>query len=293
MDIRAGRYLLEDQRRQPDREIVTTRAGIGLRSPHAAAIMARLPPVGFLEVHAENYMTGSPALAVLENLRRDYPIGLHGVGLSLGSAGALDTRHLARFQSLADRLEPAFVSEHMAWCGTTGTYFNNLLPLPYTEEALEVFCEHVDQAQNTLGRRLLVENPAAYLRFCHSTIDEVEFLDAVVAQTGCGLLCDVNNMYVNAQNFGFDPVAYLDALPPEAVAEIHLAGHHYSDADGRPMLIDDHGSPICEAVWALYVQAIARFGRIPTLIEWDTRIPPLDVLLAEAGRADLLADAHA
>jgi uncharacterized protein (UPF0276 family) len=233
-------------------------------------------------------MSGSPALAALDRLRCDYPISLHGVGLSLGSAGALDTRHLARFKSLADKLDPVFVSEHLSWCGTSGIYLNDLLPLPYTEEALDVFCSHVDQVQDALGRTLLVENPATYFRFRHSTMDEAEFLRAVVERTGCSVLCDVNNLYVNAHNFGFDPIAYLDALPASAIAEIHLAGHHCNEANGCQILIDDHGSRVAEPVWALYAQAIERFGHVPTLIEWDTHIPPLAVLLGEAQRVDAL-----
>ena len=260
--------------------------GIGLRAAHVAEIAVRRPSVGFLEVHAENYMTRSPAFAALAGLRRDYPISLHGVGLSLGGAGALDARHLARFKSLVDRIEPVFVSEHLSWCSTAGVYLSDLLPLPYTEEALDLFCGHVDQVQNALGRRLLVENPALYLRFRHSTMDEAEFVGAVVGRTDCGVLCDVNNLYVNAQNFGFDPIAYLDALPTQTVAEIHLAGHQRNKAGGSIILIDDHGSPVSEPVWALYAEAIERFGRVPTLIEWDTRLPPLAVLLAEAQRAD-------
>jgi len=268
-------------------------AGIGLRSPHIAEFLASRPPAGFLEVHAENYMSGSPAVATLDKLRRDYPISVHGVALSLGSAGGLDARHLANFKTLVQRLEPALVSEHLSWCEAGGVYLNDLLPLPYTEEALDLFCRHVDQVQQALGRSLLIENPASYLRFRHSTIDEAKFLDAVVQRTGCGVLCDVNNLYVNAENFGFDPLAYLDALPAPAVGEIHLAGHHYNDVDGRPILIDDHGSRVAEPVWALYAQALRRFGRVPTLIEWDTRIPPLAILLGEAQRADAITDADA
>ena len=286
MDLCARWHLRKDRRRQPHPEIVIAAAGIGLRAAHVAEVVTHRPPVGFLEVHAENYMTGSPALAALTGLRCDYSISLHGVGLSLGSSGALDARHLARFKSLADMIEPVFVSEHLSWCETTGAYLNDLLPLPYTEEALDLFCSHVDQVQDALGRRLLVENPAAYLRFRHSTMAETEFLSALVQRTGCGVLCDVNNLYVNAQNFGDDPIAYLDALSTSAVGEIHLAGHHCNDVDGCQILIDDHGSPVSEPVWALYAQAIGRFGRVPTLIEWDTRIPPLAVLVAEAHRAD-------
>jgi uncharacterized protein len=263
-----------------------TAAGIGLRSAHIAEILATRPAAGLLEVHTENYLGGSPALAALDDLRRDYPISLHCVGLSLGSAGNLDLRHLARCKALVDRLEPALVSEHLSWCRTAATYLNDLLPLPYTEETLDLFCWHVDEAQDALDRRLLIENPASYLRFRHSRIEEAEFVSAVVERTGCGVLCDINNLYVNAQNFGCDPVAYLDRLPASSVAEIHLAGHHRGEADGRPILIDDHGARVSEPVWALYAQAIERFGRVPTVIEWDTRIPPLPVLLAEARRAD-------
>lgn len=267
----------------------TAAAGIGLRPAHVAALMATRPALGFLEVHAENYMSGSPALAMLADLRRDYPVSLHGVGLSLGGAGDLDRAHLARFKSLAERLDPLLVSEHLSWSGTAEVYLNDLLPLPYTEETLTVLCWHVDEAQETLGRRLLIENPSTYLRFRHSTIDEAAFLAALAERTGCGILCDVNNLYVNAENFAFDPIAYLDALPPDRVGEIHLAGHHRGDVDGTPILIDDHGSTVAEPVWRLYREACARFGRVPALVEWDTRLPALDVLLGEARRADEVA----
>ena len=269
----------------------TAAAGIGLRSAHVAEIAATRPALGFLEVHAENYMSGSPALAFLAELRRDYPVSLHGVGLSLGSAGDLDRAHLARFRALVDRLDPVLVSEHLSWSGTPGIYLNDLLPLPYTEETLAVFCRHVDEAQEAVGRRLLIENPSVYLRFRHSTIDEAEFLALLAERTGCGILCDVNNLYVNSENFGLDPIAYLDALPAASVGEIHLAGHHRGDADGTPILIDDHGSSVAEPVWWLYREALARFGRVPTLVEWDTRLPALDVLLGEARHADAIAAA--
>lgn len=271
----------------------TAAAGIGLRSAHVAEIAATRPALGFLEVHAENYMSGSPALAILAELRRDYPVSLHGVGLSLGSAGDLDRAHLARFRALVDRLDPVLVSEHLSWSGTSGIYLNDLLPMPYTEETLAVFCRHVDEAQEVLGRRLLIENPSVYLRFRHSTIDEAEFLAALAERTGCGILCDVNNLYVNSENFGLDPIAYLDALPAASVGEIHLAGHHRGDADGTPILIDDHGSSVAEPVWRLYRQALARFGRVPSLVEWDARLPALDVLLGEADHADAIAAACA
>ena len=261
-------------------------AGIGLRSVHMAEIMETRPTIGFLEVHAENYMTGSPAVGALETFRRDYSISIHGVGLSLGSAGPLDREHLLRFRTLIDRIDPDLVSEHLSWSGFAGTYLNDLLPLPYTEESLEVVSTHIDQAQGTLGRRLLIENPAAYMRFRHSTLPEAEFLSELVRKTGCGILCDINNLYVNADNFGIDPWAYLAALPASAIGEIHLAGHHRADVDGRSILIDDHGSTVAKPVWDLYAHALDRYGPKPTLIEWDSRLPSLAVLLGEARYAD-------
>jgi hypothetical protein len=249
-------------------------------------IIATRPPVGWLEVRAENYMGGGAAVRTLEALREDYPIAMHGVGLSLGRADALDERHLARLKRLVERLAPALVSEHLAWSEIDGGYLNHLLPLPYTEEALDIVSRHVDQLQERLGRQVLVENPSSYLRFRHSPIAEPEFLRELVRRTGCGLLCDVNNAYVSGHNLGFDPAAYLDALPAGAVGEIHLAGHAVNDADGRTVLIDDHGSAPIEDVWSLYRRALARFGPLPTLVEWDTNLPPLAVLLAEAARAD-------
>lgn len=267
-------------------------AGIGLRGPHVAEIMGARPAVGFLEVHAENYLGGSPAVAALEALRRDYPVSLHGVGLSLGGADDLDRRHLSRFKALIDRIDPFLVSEHLSWNGAGGVYLNDLLPLPLTEESLDLVCRHVDEVQSAFDRRMLLENPATYLRFRHSAIAEPEFLTAVVTRTGCGILCDVNNIHVNAENFGFDAAAYLDALPARAVREIHLAGHHQADADGVPILIDDHGAPVADPVWDLYARAVQRFGAAPALIEWDTRLPLLRDLLAEAAKADRVAAAQ-
>jgi uncharacterized protein (UPF0276 family) len=262
------------------------RTGIGLRAPHVAAVLADRPAVPWFEVHAENYMGGGPALRALERIRRDYPIALHGVGLSLGRADELDTRHLERLRGLADRLDPALVSEHLAWSAGNGAYLNHLLPLPYTEESLDVVARHVAQAQEALGRRVLVENPSIYLRFAHSPIAEPEFLGELVRRTGCGLLCDVNNAHVTCANTGGDAAAYLDAIPAGAVGEIHLAGHARNDADGVTVLIDDHGSRVAPAVWRLYARAVARFGPVPTLVEWDTDIPELPVLLEEAAAAD-------
>jgi uncharacterized protein (UPF0276 family) len=259
--------------------------GIGLRAPHVDEIDATRPAIGWLEVHAENYMGGGPALRALERLRRDYPLSVHGVGLSLGGADGLDLAHLDRLARLVERLEPALVSEHLSWSVTGGAYLNHLLPLPYTDETLAVLCRHVSAVQDRLGRRLLVENPSGYLRFRDSPIPEVEFLNALARRTGCGLLCDVNNVYVTCANLGGDAAAWLDALDPAAVGEIHLAGHAVNDADGRPILIDDHGSPVTDDVWRLYEHALRRYGAAPTLIEWDTDVPPLSVLLAEATKA--------
>ena len=265
-------------------------AGIGLRLPHVAEIAATRPHLGFLEVHAENYMPEAAALDRLLELRSDYPVSIHGVALSLGSAEELDRTHLGRFKALIKRVEPVLVSEHLAWSAIGGAYLNDVLPLPYTEESLEIFCRHVSEAQETLGRRLLIENPSSYLRFRHSTISEVEFLTETARRTGCGILCDVNNIYVSATNFRFDPIAYLDSLPAAAIGEIHLAGHHA--AENVDILIDDHGSRVALAVWELYSAALKRFGPVPTLIEWDTKLPALEILLDEARHAQELADVH-
>ena len=230
-------------------------------------------------------------LRCLETIRRDYPISLHGVGLSLGSAEKIDAAHLERVQRVVERIEPGLVSEHLSWSVVGGAHLADLLPLPMTEEALEVVCRHVDQAQATLKRRLLIENPSTYLRFRHSTIPEWEFLARVAQRTGCGILCDVNNIYVSACNHGWDASRYLAALPSAAVGEIHLAGHAVRKFDdGQTLRIDDHGSRVAAEVWTLYAEALARFGAVPTLIEWDTDVPPLEVLLDEAARADVVLE---
>src|SRR5437867_3741548 len=230
-------------------------------------------------------MGGGPAIRALERLRGEYPLSLHGVGLSLGTVEGVDAAHLERVGRLVERLQPALVSEHLSWSVTGGAYLNHLLPLPYTDEALSVIGDNVARAQDRLGRRLLVENPSGYLRFRGSSIPEPEFLNALARRTGCALLCDVNNVYVTCANLGGDAVAWLDALDASAVQEIHLAGHAVNDADGRPILIDDHGSPVAEPVWGLFEHSLRRFGPIPTLIEWDTDVPALDVLLGEAAKA--------
>ena len=264
--------------------------GVGLRLPHMAEIAATRPQIGFLEVHAENYMAETPALDRLLELRRDYPVSLHGVALSLGSAEALDRGHLVRLKALIEQVEPVLVSEHLAWSAIGGVYLNDLLPLPYTEASLDLFCRHVEEAQEALGRRLLIENPSSYLRYRGSHIPEAEFMTEISCRTGCDILCDVNNIYVSAFNFGFDPIAYLQALPVEAIGEIHLAGHHA--AEGVDILIDDHGSRVAEPVWDLYAAALRRFGPVPTLIEWDSNLPVLDVLLEEARRAEEVGHEH-
>jgi uncharacterized protein len=272
------------------RPIASGRVGIGLRMPHVAEIAATRPELAFLEVHAENYMAEMPALDRLLELRRDYPVSLHGVALSLGSAEELDCSHLARLKALIERVEPMLVSEHLAWSAIGGAYLNDLLPLPYTETSLELFCRHVEEAQEALGRRLLIENPSSYLRYRHSTIPEAEFITEVASRTGCGILCDVNNIYVSARNFGFDPITYLETLPIEVIGEIHLAGHH--TAEDADILIDDHGSRVAQPVWELHAAALRRFGPVPTLIEWDTDLPALEVLLDEAHHAEELAHVH-
>ena len=268
---------------------IPAKAGIGLRFQHHQAVLDVDPDVAWMEVHTENYMGGGTPLRYLDAIRRDYPISLHGVGLSLGSAEGLDPAHLERIRQVAERIDPGQMSEHIAWSIADGTYLADLLPLPMTEESLAVVCRHVDQVQSVMKRRILVENPSTYLRFRHSTIPEWEFMTAVAERTGCGILCDVNNIYVSAHNHGWDASTYLAALPPAAIGEIHLAGHSVRPlGDGTTLRIDDHGSRVIAEVWALYQEALACFGPVPTLIEWDTDVPPLDVLLGEADFAGRL-----
>ncbi len=264
-------------------------AGVGLRTPHVRQVLAERPRIALLEVHSENYYAdGGTALAALDRIRADYPLSLHGVGMSLGSTDSLDTTHLAKLRRLVDRCAPHLVSEHLCWSGAGGRHLNDLLPLPYTEEALAHVCRRVAQVQDFLGRELAVENVSSYLAFADATIPEWEFVAAVARRTGCKLLVDVNNIYVNATNHGFDADTYLAAMPVEAIAEIHLAGFD----DTGSCLIDTHGAPVAPDVWALYGRAIARYGPRPTLIEWDVDIPPLDTLLAEAAKAQSVLDAR-
>lgn len=260
-------------------------AGIGLRSIHLAEIERDRPATGFLEIHAENYLTGSGAVAAVERLRSHYELSVHAVGLSLGSAEGVDRRHLARVASLIDRLQPAYVSDHLSWSVAGGRYFNDLLPLPYTEEALAVVALNVECVQDALKRPISIENPSCYLAFEQSTMSEPEFLAELVRRTGCGLLLDANNIHVTAHNLRLDPLAWLNGLPGEAITQYHLAGHAVNDADGQPILIDDHGSKVSDPVWRLFGEVVRRLGPKPTLIEWDTDIPPVQALLDEAERA--------
>jgi len=264
------------------------RAGIGLKAQHYHDILATRPDLGFFEVHAENYMgEGGPPHHYLERIRRDYPLSLHGVALSLGSAGPLDGEHLKRLKALVGRYQPGLFSEHLAWSTHEGAYLDDLLPVPYTAETLAHVCDHIDEAQGVIGRRLLLENPSTYLLFEESTLSETDFLAEIARRTGCGLLLDVNNVFVSAKNHNRDPRAYLDAFPVAHVGEIHLAGHDERlDDEGAPLLIDAHGSPVADPVWALYEYAIGLCGPLPTLIERDSNVPPLAELLAEAARAD-------
>jgi len=265
---------------------VPAQAGIGLRAPHVRELLERRPRVAWLEVHSENYFApGGRAVAELDELRRDYPLSLHGVGLSLGSTDPLNDAHLGNLQRAIARFSPALVSEHLCWTSVDGGHFHDLLPLPYTEEALSHVTARIGAVQERLGRRILIENVSSYLEFEHSTIPEWEFLREVAARSGCGILLDVNNIYVSAVNHGFDAKVYLDAIPAREVGEIHLAGHVRNEVEGGSLLIDSHSRPVCDEVWALYEHALSRLGPRPTLIEWDSDLPTLDALLAEAAKA--------
>jgi len=266
------------------------RAGVGFKPEHFATIDAAPQPVGFFEVHAENYMgAGGPPHAQLGRLRQDYALSIHGVGLSIGSLLPLDPGHLARLKLLCDRYEPESFSEHLAWSSHDTVFLNDLLPLPYTEETLSHVAAHIDQVQETLNRQMLLENPATYLLFEESTIEETEFLAELARRTGCGLLLDVNNVFVAATNHNIDAQAYLARFPVERVGEIHLSGHSETTDDfGAPLLIDSHDTPVKDPVWALYGELIGRTGPVATLIEWDNDVPAWPVLRAEAEAAGLI-----
>jgi hypothetical protein len=277
-----------EQRTDP----VPARAGIGLRAAHHQRVIEERPPVAWFEVHAENFFAdGGPQLRLLEQVRSDYPLSIHGVGLGLGTTDPLDRQHLARLRRLVERFEPGLVSEHLCWGAIDGRHHNDLLPLPQTEEALRHCIARVAAVQDALGRRLAIENVSSYVRFAESTLDEWEFVASLVRESGCALLLDVNNVYVNAGNHGFDPVQYLHALPAGAVVEIHLAGHGVERHGTRELRVDTHDRRVCDEVWKLYRLALERCGALPTLIEWDTDIPALEVLLEEAAAAQRLLEA--
>ena len=261
-------------------------AGIGLRSAHVQALLGTCPDIGWLEVHPENYFCGGMQLHLLEKIREHYPVSFHGVGLSLGSHEPVSKTHLSQLKTLIDRFDPIRVSDHASWSASGNAHLNDLLPLPYTQESLSNLCRNIDVAQEMLGREILLENPSTYLTFNISTMDEPTFMVEAAKRTGCGLLLDINNIYVQAHNHNLNTADYLNAIPTSLVQEIHLAGHTEREFTAGKMLIDTHNQPVCEAVWQLFTAAIQRFGAIPTLIEWDKDLPALDVLIAEAQKAE-------
>jgi uncharacterized protein (UPF0276 family) len=266
-------------------------AGVGLKPEHYQTILSEQPALDFFEVHAENYMCagGLPHL-YLTAIRDIYPISVHGVGLSIGANASLSREHLSRLKKVVDRYEPAIFSEHLAWSTHSASFLNDLLPIPYNEVALQRVTEHIDATQSFLGRQMLLENPATYVRFIQSTYSETDFINEIVRRTGCGLLLDINNVYVSATNHGFDPYAYLDQIKPSAVGQFHLAGHaSEADEDDSPLLIDTHDRPIDDDVWSLYAYAIQHIGIRRTLIEWDADIPNWHTLFGEAVQANAIA----
>lgn len=270
---------------------IPARAGIGLRPPHFEHVLSQRPDVAFFELHSENFFAeGGPLLDTLMQLRDRYPLSLHGVGMSLGSADRLDAGHLRQLRNLVRRIEPGLVSEHVCWGAIGERHFNDLLPLPYTEEALQLMVERVGRVQDALGRQILVENVSSYLRFAHSSMPEWEFLAALAQRSGCRLLLDVNNVYVNAVNHGFEADRFLQAIEPASVGEMHLAGFMPKADLDAPLLIDSHDRRVDPAVWTLYARAVQRFGACPTLIEWDTDLPGFDVLEDEARMAQEMLD---
>jgi uncharacterized protein (UPF0276 family) len=267
---------------------IPARAGVGLKAPHYRQILEERPDVGFFEVHAENYMgDGGPPLRYLEAICEHYPLSLHGVGLSIGAARPLDDDHLRHLRALIDRYRPGHFSEHLAWSTHETGFLNDLLPVPYTAETLQIVVSHINQVQDTLRVQMLLENPTTYLEFAESSYVETDFIAEVAKRTGCGLLLDVNNVFISATNQQWDRFAYIDAFPLTHVKEIHLAGFKpEQDENGRPLLIDTHDRPVDHDVWGLYEYVTLRTGPVPTLIEWDSDLPPLEELLAEARRAE-------
>lgn len=274
---------------------VPARAGVGLKPEHYREILETSPNIGWFEVHAENYMcAGGAPHRYLTAIRDRYPLSLHGVGLSIGADRPLDREHLARLKVLTERYEPGLFSEHLAWSTHGDVYLNDLLPVPYTVETLTRVADHIDQVQEMLGRRMLLENPSTYVQFATSTMSEIEFLKDIVQRTGCGLLLDVNNVFVSATNHGYDPARYLDEFPVEHVSEIHLGGHAEDEDDtGAALLIDTHDREVIDPVWRLYMHAVERAGPLPTLIEWDADIPAWEELAAEAARAEAILTTEA
>jgi uncharacterized protein (UPF0276 family) len=272
---------------------IPARAGVGLKAEHYLAILETKPAIGFFEIHAENYMgAGGPPHRYLTEIRNRYPLSLHGVGLSIGAARQLDRNHLKRLQHLIERYEPALFSEHLAWSSHDDAFFGDLLPVPYTVEALARIVDHIDEVQEAVGRQMLLENPSTYLAFVESTYAETEFIAEIARRSGCGLLLDVNNVFVTSTNQLIDPVVYINQFPLELVQEIHLAGHTPEvDDKGRTLLIDTHDRPVDDVVWGLFEQAIQRLGPTPTLIEWDSNVPEWLELMAEADRADAIMGA--
>jgi uncharacterized protein (UPF0276 family) len=267
-------------------------AGVGLRLPHLAEVATTLPPAAWLEIHPENFLANPHATELLLEARRHYPMSVHTVGVSIGSAGGIDRAHVQRVRALIHRVDPFLVSGHLAWSTHEGEYLNDLLPLPYDEETLCLLAGHIEQVQDALGRPYLVENPSSYVGFSTSTMTEVEFLAQLVRRTGCRLLCDVSNVYLSGRNLGFDPYRYIDGLPADAVGELHLGGFTAEQDEGEPgseILIDTHATTVAEPVWDLYAHAVRRFGPAPTLIEWDNDIPAFTTLLDQARRADSVA----
>ena len=267
-------------------------AGTSFKHEHLSAILQQDHRQGFFEVHAENYMgDGGPPHRALSRIRQDYPVSIHGVCMSIGGPQPLDERHLSRFKALIERYEPALVSEHLAWSTHETTYFNDLLPLPYTAGTLQHVADHIDQVQETIGRQILLENPSSYLTFTESTMTETAFIRELARRTGCGLLLDVNNVFVSATNLSTSALDYLADYPLDVVQEIHLAGHAVqSDENGARLLIDSHDGPVCDAVWALYETVLGRTGPIATLVEWDSAIPDWPTLTREAEAAQAILD---
>ncbi|MBW5440375.1 DUF692 domain-containing protein [Bradyrhizobium canariense] len=269
-------------------------AGTSFKPEHLQAILSTKPQRGFFEVHAENYMgAGGPPHRALEAIRRDHPVSLHGVCMSIGGPQPLDKAHLARFRGLVARYQPALVSEHLAWSTHETSFFNDLLPLPYTAATLRNVCDHIDQVQDAIRRPLLLENPSTYVAFRESSMSETDFIRTVAERTGCGLLLDINNVFVSATNHGFSALDYLADFPLSRVGEIHLAGHaEQADDEGDLLLIDSHDGPVADAVWKLYEIVIQRRAPVPTLIEWDSKIPDWPVLQAEAAAAQAILDRY-